>query len=77
MLLVSGNLFWWRSEGLYVTCYVHKMSKHAGTSMWITTHDPNFGEEMVGYLQEGMSDAESESECTIKSDYNTECTEAE
>jgi hypothetical protein len=39
-------------------------------------HDPNFG-EVLGYMQEGMSDNESESEHTTESDYNMECAKAE
>jgi hypothetical protein len=37
------------------------MSNHAGTSKWDTLHDPNFEEEVLGYLQEDLSDVESES----------------
>jgi hypothetical protein len=46
------------------------------TSKWVTPHNPNFG-EVLGYLKEGLSDAESEIECTIENDHNTECAEAE
>jgi hypothetical protein len=46
-----------------------------GTIKWFTPHDPNFGEEVLGYLQEGLCD-DSESEYTIESDHNMECAEA-
>jgi hypothetical protein len=42
----------------------------------VTLHDPNFG-EVLGYLQKGLSDVDSESECTIESGHNTESAEAE
>jgi hypothetical protein len=53
------------------------VSNRAGTSKWVTPRDSNFGEETIGYLQEYLSDVESEGECTIESDQNTECAEAE
>jgi hypothetical protein len=39
------------------------MSKLAGTLKWVSPCESNFGEEMCGYLQENMSDCESE--CAI------------
>jgi hypothetical protein len=56
---------------------VYTVRKHAETSKWGTPHDPSFGGEVLGYLLEGLSDVESESECTVESDHNTECAEAE
>jgi hypothetical protein len=48
---------------------VHAMSKHAGTSKWVTPHDPTL-EKVPGYLQKGLNDIKSESECAIESDHN-------
>jgi hypothetical protein len=61
----------------YSAAVSYTMRKCAGTSKWVTPHDVSFGEEVLGYLQERLSDVESESECTIESDHNTECAEAE
>jgi hypothetical protein len=38
--------------------------------------NPSFG-EVVGYMQEGVSKVESESDCAIGSDHNTDCVAAE
>jgi hypothetical protein len=50
---------------------------HAGSLKWVIPHDPKFREEVLWYLQDSLSDAESESDCTTESDHNTECAEAE
>jgi hypothetical protein len=42
------------------------MSKRAGTSKWVTPCDPGFGEEVIGHLQEGLSDVESENDLQLK-----------
>jgi hypothetical protein len=34
---------------------VYAMSKHVGTSKWVTPHDSGF-EEMLGCLQDGLTD---------------------
>jgi hypothetical protein len=52
------------------------MNKRAGISKCVTSHDPSFG-QVFAYLQEGLSGVESERGCTIESDHNTECAEAE
>jgi hypothetical protein len=38
--------------------------------------NPSLG-EVVGYLQEGLNNVESESDCAIGSDHNTDCVAAE
>jgi hypothetical protein len=53
------------------------LSKHCGNSKSVTLCNPNFGGEVLGYPQEGLSNIESESHCTVGSDHNTEYTEAE
>jgi hypothetical protein len=47
------------------------------TLKWVTPHDSSCGEEVLGYLKEGLSDTDSESECIVQSDHNTECAETE
>jgi hypothetical protein len=81
MSFVSENLVWQKSGRPHVTGYktfltrtalIYTISKHVGTSKLITPRDSNFG-EVLGYLQKGLS----ESECTIESDHNMKCAEAE
>jgi hypothetical protein len=41
-------------------------------SMFVTPCNRNFGEEVLGYLQEGLTNTESENKCATGSD-NTGC----
>jgi hypothetical protein len=41
------------------------VSKRAAASKQVTPCDSNFEEEVLGYLQEGLSGVESESDCAI------------
>jgi hypothetical protein len=59
---------YWLHNFFDLAALIYTMSKRAVTLNWVRAHDPNFGEEVLGYLQEGFSDDESESECTIESD---------
>lgn len=45
--------------------------------MSITPCNPGFGEVVLRYLQDGLSDNDSEGECTIVSDHTTEYADAE
>jgi hypothetical protein len=73
MQSVSGNLVRWRSGRPHVTSYMtlltrplaFTMNKHVGTSQWVTSCYPNSG-NVLGYLQDGLNDIESESECSWK-----------
>jgi hypothetical protein len=41
--------------------------------MPVTLCNPNSGEEVPGYLHEGLNNVESESVCAIGSDHNMKC----
>jgi hypothetical protein len=43
------------------------------TSKEVTPCDSSFEDEVRVYLQEGMSNDETESECARESDHNTKC----
>jgi hypothetical protein len=52
----------WLRDFFDSAALIYTMSKRAGTFKWVTPCDSSFGEEVLGYLQEGLSDVESESE---------------
>lgn len=75
MGFLSTNLFWWRSGRSHVTGYVTFLTRPLlsipyGNSKSVTHCNSSFG-EVLGYMQEGMSRNESESERTIASYHNT------
>jgi hypothetical protein len=59
---------------LFMTCPL--LSIPCCKSKSITSCNSNFG-EVLGYRQEGLSNVESESECTFGSDHIMECADAE
>jgi hypothetical protein len=81
MWFLSGNVFHWWSERAPVTIYATSLiwlllSIPCGNSKFVLPFNPNI-REVLGYLQEGLSSNESESECVVGSDHNTECVVAE
>lgn len=63
------QLFWLGCSHLY--------HSHIGSSKWFVPCGPSFVAEVFGYLQEGLCSVGSESKCTIESDHDKECGEAE
>jgi hypothetical protein len=46
----------WLRDFFDSAALVYTMSKQAGTLKWVTPCDPSFGEDVLEYLQEGLSD---------------------
>jgi len=79
--LIPGNLIRWQSGRPHVTSYVTFLTWLFLSIPWSNFKstkpcNPNFG-EVLRYLQEGLSNTESKSECAVGSDHNTEYGEAE
>lgn len=83
-MFVSGNLFWWQSGRPHATSFVNFLTL-ALSSTPCASVCRNFKVDYTlwsqfwrsTWIQEGLSDIGSKRECTIESDNNRECAEAE
>lgn len=55
----------WLCDFFELATLVYTTSNHARTSKWVAPSVSNFGEEVLGYLQEGLSGIDSECDCTV------------
>jgi hypothetical protein len=65
-----------KSSWPYVRYYFCRLSAPCGNTKPVTPCNPSFV-QVLGHLQEGLSNVESAGECAIDSDHDTEYRDAE